>query len=85
VAKIQREDLMYLKELIEAGRLRPVIDRTWPLEEGREAVRYALSGQCRAKVVLVVCRASSAVGPVPIRPARCGTEPPRSKATRQLQ
>jgi len=54
VAKIQREDLMYLKELIEADRLRSVIDRTWPLEEGREAVRYALSGQGRAKVVILV-------------------------------
>jgi NADPH:quinone reductase-like Zn-dependent oxidoreductase len=56
VAKIQREDLLYLKEPIEAGRLRSVIDRTWPLEEGREAVRYALSGQGRAKVVIVVCQ-----------------------------
>ena len=54
VAKIQREDLMYLKGLIEADQLRSVIDRTWPLEEGREAVRYAMSGRGRAKVVIVV-------------------------------
>lgn len=57
VAKVRHEDLIYLKELIEAGRLRPVIDRTWPLEEGREAVRYALSGQGRAKVVILVRQA----------------------------
>jgi NADPH:quinone reductase-like Zn-dependent oxidoreductase len=54
VASIRREDLAYLKELIEAGRVRPVIDRTYPLEEGREAVRYTMSGQARAKVVITV-------------------------------
>jgi NADPH:quinone reductase-like Zn-dependent oxidoreductase len=54
VASVRREDLAYLKELIEAGRVRPVIDRTYPLEEGREAVRYTMSGQARAKVVITV-------------------------------
>ena len=54
IAAIRREDLAYLKELIEAGSLRPVIDRTYPLDEGREAVRYAMSGQGRAKVVITV-------------------------------
>jgi NADPH:quinone reductase-like Zn-dependent oxidoreductase len=54
VAAVRREDLAYLKELIEAGQLRPVIDRTYPLEEGREAVRYAMSGRARAKVVITV-------------------------------
>jgi NADPH:quinone reductase-like Zn-dependent oxidoreductase len=54
IASIRREDLAYLKELIEAGQLRPVIDRTYPLEEAREAVRYAMSGQGRAKVVITV-------------------------------
>jgi NADPH:quinone reductase-like Zn-dependent oxidoreductase len=54
IASIRREDLAYLKELIEAGQLRPVIDRTYALEEAREAVRYAMSGQGRAKVVITV-------------------------------
>jgi len=54
VAAIRHEDLVYLKELIDAGQVRPVIDRTYPLEEGREAVRYAMSGQGRAKVVITV-------------------------------
>jgi NADPH:quinone reductase-like Zn-dependent oxidoreductase len=54
VASARREDLEYLEELVEAGRLRPVVDRTYPLEEGREAVRYAMSGQARAKVVITV-------------------------------
>jgi NADPH:quinone reductase-like Zn-dependent oxidoreductase len=52
IASARREDLAYLKELIEAGQLRPVIDRTYPLGEAREAVRYAMSGQGRAKVVI---------------------------------
>lgn len=54
IASTRPEDLAYLKALIEAGQLRPVIDRTYTLEEGREAVRYAMSGQARAKVVITV-------------------------------
>jgi len=54
IASIRREDLAYIKDLIEAGLLRPVIDRTYPLDDGREAVRYAMSGQGRAKVVITV-------------------------------
>jgi NADPH:quinone reductase-like Zn-dependent oxidoreductase len=54
IAAMRREDLAYLKELIDAGQLRPVIDRTYPLGEGQEAVRYAMSGQGRAKVVITV-------------------------------
>jgi NADPH:quinone reductase-like Zn-dependent oxidoreductase len=52
VASTSLEDLVYLKDLIEAGKLRPVIDRTYPLSEAREAVRYVGSGQARAKVVI---------------------------------
>ena len=52
VAQTDLEDLVYLKDLIEAGKLRPVIDRTYPLSEAREAVRYVGTGQARAKVVV---------------------------------
>lgn len=52
VAQPRLEDLVYLKELIEAGKLRPVIDRTYPLAEVREAMRYVGTGQARAKVVI---------------------------------
>ena len=38
-----------LKELLEAGKLTPVIDRTYPLSEVREAMRYLQSGQARSK------------------------------------
>ncbi len=46
------DDLVYLTELIAAGKLRPAIDRTYPLAEGREAVRYLGTGRARAKVVI---------------------------------
>jgi len=52
VAQSNLEDLGYLKDLIEAGTLRPVIDRTYPLSEAREAVRYVGTGQARGKVVI---------------------------------
>ena len=52
VAQAGIEDLTYLAELIEAGKLRPTIDRTYPLAEGREAIRYLGTGKARAKVVI---------------------------------
>lgn len=52
VAQTNLDDLEYLKDLIESGKLRPAIDRTYPLSEGREAVRYLGTGQARAKVVI---------------------------------
>ena len=43
-----------MKELIEAGKVTPVIDRTFPLAEVPEAMRYLESGQARGKVVITV-------------------------------
>ena len=51
-ARVRRSDLLVLKELVEAGKLRPVIDREYTLSEAAEAVRYVGSGQARAKVVI---------------------------------
>ena len=42
------------KELVEAGRYRPVIDRTYPLEDVVEATRYVETGQKTGNVVLTV-------------------------------
>jgi NADPH:quinone reductase-like Zn-dependent oxidoreductase len=50
----RKEDLQSLRELIEAGRLTPVIDRTYPLGEAAQAVRYLAGGHARGKVVLTV-------------------------------
>jgi NADPH:quinone reductase-like Zn-dependent oxidoreductase len=46
--------LVVLKQLIEAGKLMPVIDRTFPLSEVPEAIRYLESGQAVGKVVITV-------------------------------
>jgi NADPH:quinone reductase-like Zn-dependent oxidoreductase len=54
VSKERKEDLQSLRELIEAGKVTPVIDRTYPLSEVREAVRYLDKGHARGKVVITV-------------------------------
>jgi NADPH:quinone reductase-like Zn-dependent oxidoreductase len=54
VSKERREDLLVLKELIEAGKVRSVIDRTYPLSEVPEAIRYLEEGHARGKVVITV-------------------------------
>lgn len=48
------EDLSFLRELIEAGSVTPVIDRTYPLNESAAAIRYLETGRARGKVVISV-------------------------------
>jgi NADPH:quinone reductase-like Zn-dependent oxidoreductase len=50
----KRQDLLVLAELLEAGQLTPVIDRTYPLSEAAEALRYVGAGHTRGKVVVTV-------------------------------
>jgi NADPH:quinone reductase-like Zn-dependent oxidoreductase len=54
LAKSTTEDLQVLKELIEAGKVSPVIDRTYPQSEVPEAIRYLEEGHARGKVVVTV-------------------------------
>jgi NADPH:quinone reductase-like Zn-dependent oxidoreductase len=53
-AKRSQKDLAFLKELLEAGKVVPVIDRRYPLSEAAEALRYLGEGHARGKVVIVV-------------------------------
>src|SRR4028118_2146712 len=48
------EDVDYMKELIEAGKVAPVIDKTYPLSEVPEAIGYVGEGDARGKVVITV-------------------------------
>ncbi len=50
----KHEDLIVLKELIESGKVAPVIDRHYPLSEVPEAIRYLEEGHARGKVVITV-------------------------------
>jgi NADPH:quinone reductase-like Zn-dependent oxidoreductase len=52
--KIEQEDLLALTELIEAGTLTPVIDRTYPLIEAPDAIRYLEEGHAAGKVVITI-------------------------------
>ncbi|HYQ85531.1 MAG TPA: NAD(P)-dependent alcohol dehydrogenase [Rubrobacter sp.] len=54
VNKENHEDMLVLKELIESGEVTPIIDRTYPLAEVPEAIRYLEEGHARGKVVISV-------------------------------
>ncbi|MDQ3566239.1 MAG: NAD(P)-dependent alcohol dehydrogenase [Pseudomonadota bacterium] len=53
-AKPDQEDLVFVKELVEAGKVMPVIDRRYPLSEVGEALRYLEEGHAGGKVVITV-------------------------------
>jgi NADPH:quinone reductase-like Zn-dependent oxidoreductase len=54
MVKPSQKELLALKELIEAGKLAPVIDRRYPLAEVPDAIRYLEAGHARGKVVITV-------------------------------
>ena len=54
LVKPNHADLLVLKELCEAGTVRPMIDRRFPLSEVSSAVRYVEDGHARGKVVVTV-------------------------------
>jgi NADPH:quinone reductase-like Zn-dependent oxidoreductase len=54
ISKRSQADLLFLKDLIEAGKVTPVIDRSYPLSDVPEAIRYLEEGHARGKVVITV-------------------------------
>ena len=54
VAKPNQKDLLFIKKLLEAGKIKPVIDRCYPLNETAEAIRYLEKGHARGKVIIMV-------------------------------
>ena len=53
-SKVKQEDLVTLRELVEAGTLTPVIDRTYPLIEAPDAIRHLEEGHAAGKIVITV-------------------------------
>jgi NADPH:quinone reductase-like Zn-dependent oxidoreductase len=54
ISSENHEDMLVLKQLIEAGKITPVIDRTYPLSEAPQAIRYVQQGSARGKLVITV-------------------------------
>jgi NADPH:quinone reductase-like Zn-dependent oxidoreductase len=54
IGRYRKEDLVLVKELVDAGKYRPVIDRKYALDQAVEANRYVESGQKSGNVVLLV-------------------------------
>ena len=56
IAKVNHKDLVYLGELLEAGKISPVIDTRYPLSEVPEAIRYVEERHAQGKVVITVAQ-----------------------------
>ena len=54
MAKLRKDDLNILRELMEAGKVTPVIDRRYRLSEVSEAISYLEEGHARGKVVITL-------------------------------
>jgi NADPH:quinone reductase-like Zn-dependent oxidoreductase len=54
MAKLNQKDLVFLKELLEEGKVVPVIDRRYTLSETAEALRYLGEGHARGKIVITI-------------------------------
>jgi NADPH:quinone reductase-like Zn-dependent oxidoreductase len=54
ISRLGLDDLETLRGLLESGRVTPVIDRHYPLDDAAEAIRYLETGRARGKVIVVM-------------------------------
>jgi NADPH:quinone reductase-like Zn-dependent oxidoreductase len=54
ISKEGAEDLLTLKEMIEAGKIRPVVEKTYPLDQVPEAMTYLGTGHVQGKLVITI-------------------------------
>ncbi len=54
MAQLKKSDLQVLSDLMQSGKVKPVIDRTYPLSQIAEAIRYLEKGHARGKVVITM-------------------------------
>ena len=54
ITKYNQKDLVFIKELLELGKVAPVIEKSYPLNEIPSAMRYVAKGHARGKVVVQI-------------------------------
>ncbi len=54
MASSSPDDLAIVRDMIEAGQIKPVMDRCYPLEQTAEAMRYLEAGHAKGKIVVAV-------------------------------
>ena len=54
IAKTNKTDLVFLRELLESGKVKPVIDRSYTLSEVPEAIGYVEKGHAQGKVIITM-------------------------------
>jgi NADPH:quinone reductase-like Zn-dependent oxidoreductase len=54
MAEMNQSDLQYFAEMMQSGKLKPVIDRTYKLSEIQQAIAYVEEGHARGKVILTI-------------------------------
>jgi NADPH:quinone reductase-like Zn-dependent oxidoreductase len=70
MSEVKKEDLTFLADLMQSGKVTPVIDKTYPFSEIREAIRYVETGRARGKVIVTLSETNETV---PTGPAATGS------------